>query len=182
MAFLVYSRSKEGSKSIYQTLNRNFRLAGYNLLWKLWSKYGRPLDYGWHAGEDDLLSEESGGELNSENGALLIDFTPRSTTTIGLVRIEDIYLYTYSDGKKNASWTPLMIRLRDAYYDEEFIDLKAEQKNKLIRRFKTEESDQFILEFLYLNGDSLGWNWGKNGMTNAAFIHKAARDYFRQFF
>jgi len=34
------------------------------------------------------------------------------------------------------------------------------------------------MELLYLNGDNQGWNWGRNGMTNAAFIHGPARTYF----
>jgi len=35
---------------------------------------------------------------------------------------------------------------------------------------------------LYLNGTDRGWNWGRNGMTNAAFLQNSARDYFRKYF
>ena len=27
-----------------------------------------------------------------------------------------------------------------------------------------------------------GWNWGKIGQVNATFIHKPARDYFKEWF
>jgi len=39
-----------------------------------------------------------------------------------------------------------------------------------------------FVEFLYLQGDDGGWNWGRNGSTNAAILHGEAREYFRKFF
>lgn len=42
----------------------------------------------------------------------------------------------------------------------------------------SDDTPDFV-EFLYLQGN---WNWGMNGITNAAFLRGKARAYFREFF
>ena len=76
-----------------------------------------------------------------------------------------------------------MLRLRgDVLYDEDFdSDLSLEAKSMRISKILEHEQPDFI-EFLYLNGDDKGWNWGRNGSTNAVFLQSHARQYFRQFF
>jgi hypothetical protein len=73
-----------------------------------------------------------------------------------------------------------MLELRDVYYDEEFDPpITPAQKEKILSRVEIAADRQRIVEFLYLQGP---WNWGRNGSTNAAFIHDEARNYFQQFF
>jgi len=76
-----------------------------------------------------------------------------------------------------------MLRFRDVYYEEFETQLVPAQKITILNRLPEYKADSLdFVEFLYLNGDSRSWNWGRNGMTNAAFIQGSARDYFRQFF
>jgi hypothetical protein len=67
------------------------------------------------------------------------------------------------------------------YYNEDFeTPITSSQKHEILARLPDLSPErQKIVEFLYLQG---GWNWGRNGSTNAAFIHDAARRYFQRFF
>ena len=76
--------------------------------------------------------------------------------------------------------TPLMLRIRDVHYQEYEPDITDQQKDEIIQQLPEVADDTpDYIEFLYLRGP---WNWGRNGMTTAAFLHEEARDYFRQFF
>ncbi len=75
-----------------------------------------------------------------------------------------------------------MLRLRGALDEEYEKTFAKEFKAKMISGFTDPNSDKDFVEFLYLNGNDKGWNWGKNGMTNAAFLHGESREYFRQYF
>lgn len=129
---------------------------------------------------DELIKEHTNGTGSAKTHSLVIDFHPQSNKRIGLIEINAIYAYTYADDN-DAEWTPLMLKLQDVYYEEFDKELsaieKAEKKNRVILGNERNE----IVEFLYVNGKSLGWNWGRNGMTNAAFLRKDALQYFKQF-
>ena len=179
MAFMVYER-KDGN--LIQT-GKHFRLAGYNLIYNLWDKKGRPTDQGWHMSASDLLREYTEGRGDSRTHALLIDFHPNARNRIGIIELLDIYAFTYSGAtKKDAGWTPMMLRLRDVLYEEYEKDISDQEKEQKIKILNDPGNEEDFLEFLYLNGSDKGWNWGRNDMTNAAFIHRPARDYFRNFF
>jgi len=179
MAFMVYER-KAGN--LIQT-GKHFRLAGYNLIYNLWEKRGRPTDQGWHMSADDLIREYTSGKGSSQTYALLIDFHPNARNRIGIIELLDIYAFTYSGAtRKDAGWTPLMLKLRDVLYEEFEKDISDQEKEKKIRILKDPGNAEDFVEFLYLNGSDKGWNWGRNGMTNAAFIHGPAREYFRKYF
>lgn len=76
-----------------------------------------------------------------------------------------------------------MLRLRDVFYQEYNQPLNSSQRDEILKTLPEPRPDAAdFVEFLYLNGSAHRWNWGKNGMTNAAFLHGAAREYFRQFF
>jgi hypothetical protein len=181
MAFMLYNRKEVGKKTIYKNTGESFSLAGYNLIYNAWINMGQPINKGWSISRDYLSS------LIKKEGeyAFLIDFDPTADWRIGIIEIDNIHIYTYGDKtKKIAYWSPLMLELRDIIYfeteDEEF-DIK--DKNKFLQKISTESDDtKKSVEFLYLNGTDKSWNWGKNGMTNAAFIQNEARDYFREFF
>ena len=179
MAFMFYDR-KDGN--LIQT-GEYFRLAGYNLIYHLWEKRGKPTSQGWHMSADDIIREYTKNKGNIQTKALLIDFHPNARSRIGIIELMDIYAYTYSGAtEKEAGWTPMMLRLRDVLYEEydkEISDIEKEEKIKILNEPSSEDD---FGEFLYLNGPDKGWNWGRNGMTNAAFIYGPAREFFRKYF
>jgi len=178
MPFLVYEKQDD---YLFAT-GKHFSLAGYNLIYRLWEKAGRPINQGWHMSADDLIQEHTGGKGTIDTHALLVNFHPGAKTRIELIEILDIYAYTYpGETQDTAGWKPMMLRLRDVFYEEYKHEISREEKTEKLKRLKAPVSDEDFIEFLYLNGDDKGWNWGSNGMTNAAFIHGPARQYFRQF-
>ena len=178
MAFMLFKKERGDNGVCYSNANQGYRLAGYNLLYGLWNKRNKPTECGWSVTADDLLKEHGEG-FSSGDYALVIDFDPNSRKRIGLVEIEAIHVYTYGDGSR-VDWSPLMLELRDVYYNDEFDgSLTPSQKQDILVRFELSATRKKIIEFLYLQG---GWNWGRNGSTNAAFILEDARRYFRDVF
>lgn len=112
---------------------------------------------------------------------LVIDWNPNAEDYIGLIELMDVYAYTWSYRQNEASWTPIMLSLRNVLSDgvENASETKLRLKTGLLE--PSEDESEFV-EFLYLKGGDHGWTWGMNGMTNAAFLEGAARDYFRRFF
>ena len=183
MAFLVFERSFIGDKHVLCPTGETFRLGGYNLIFQAWQKLGNPLDAGWHVSADDLVRFQTDGMHDSSSRRLIIDFDPNAKWRIGLIELLDIYAFTWSDGNGGPAWTPLMLRLRDVHYEEFDPPIDTVCKAEILRELPEPSSDTSdFVEFLYLNGPMYGWNWGKNGMTNAVFLQGAARDYFRQYF
>lgn len=185
MAFLEFKCiEKEGKRNLCDSGNK-FRLAGYNLIYKAWEKQGKPLNSGWRVSQDDLLRLHSRCQYDSSTRRLVIDYDPNSTKHIGLVELLEIYAFTWSDNGR-ATWTPLMLRLRDVLEEKYEQPFEGWQKAEILAELpdpaSTANESNESVEFLYLNGDDKGWRWGMNGMTNAAFLHGAARDYFKQFF
>lgn len=179
MAFLIFKKEIRNDKVFYVNENRNYQLGGYGLIYKLWEKQGNPVNQGWPLTVNELLNEHN-KEYSDKSHSLVIDFHPSSTNRIGLVEIEKIHVYTF--GKDSiAFWSPMMIELKDVFYEEfEEEELTQERKQKMLSNIEISVDRQRILEFLYFQGQ--GWNWGRNGNTNAAFIHDEARKYFKQFF
>lgn len=179
MAFMVYT--KQGSDLL--KTGEHFSLAGYNLIYQSWEKRGKPTDQGWHITTNDLIKEYTEGNGSIETHSFLIDFHPSARTRIGIIELLDVYAYTYSgETEKDAGWTPIMLRLRDVLYEEYENEISAAEKEVKIKKLKNPDSKEDFVEFLYLNGADKSWNWGRNGMTNAAFIHGPAREYFRKYF
>jgi hypothetical protein len=179
MAFMLFKKERSGTGMCYSDAHQGYKLAGHNLLYKLWNKRNKPVECGWSVTADDLL-EEHGEGFSSSDYALVIDFHPSAQNLIGLVEIDAIHVYTYGGGS-GASWSPIMLELRDVYYDEDFDEpLTPNRKQDILARFELSPTRKKIIEFLYLQGGV--WNWGKNGGTNAAFIHDDARRYFQRIF
>ena len=183
MAFLLFERTVVGGRPVIQPTGSTVKLAGYNLLYKAWEIHGRPVDKGWHATADELIRLHTNGAHDYATRRLIIDFDPNATWRIGIIELLDVHAYTWSDGNGGPSWTPLMLRLRDVHYEEYDPPIDQIKKAEILSNLPEQASDNpDFVEFLYLNGPSYGWNWGKNGMSNAAFLQGAARDYFRKFF
>ena len=178
MAFMLFKKERNGSKVFYTNAHQGYKLAGQQLLYKLWLKRNKPTERGWSVTADDLLREQGEG-LSGDGYALVIDFHPGATNRVGLVEIEAVHIYTYGN-ETGAFWSPLMLELRDVYYDEDFDGpLTPDRKQDILARVELAPARKKIIEFLYLQG---GWNWGRNGSTNAAFIHDGARKYFQRVF
>ena len=179
MAFLIYK--KESGKLI--ATRESYSLAGYGLVYRSWEARGKPTDQGWHVSTDDLIKAHTNGKESYDTRRLLIDFAPQDKKVIGIIELLDIHVYTYAGANPGeASWSPMMLTLRDIMYQEFDREISKEEKEQKISLLDDPEHREDFVEFLYLQGSKKGWNWGKNGMTNAAFIQKPARQYFRQHF
>ncbi|MGD0267383.1 MAG: hypothetical protein ABSD47_20930 [Candidatus Methylomirabilota bacterium] len=180
MAFLVFECVVQGGRGVLRPAGQHFQLGGYQLIYQAWDKRGRPTDQGWHVSADELIALHTNGKESYKTRRLVIDFDPRATWRIGLVELLHVYAYTYGGGKPGeAAWTPLMLRLRDVFYIER--NITPDQKTRIIAKISEPTRDDHFIEFLYLGG-ATGWNWGRNGSTNAVFIKPDAREYFQKFF
>jgi hypothetical protein len=180
MAFLIFEKEIKNGKLFCKNINEPFKLAGWGLIYNLWRVKGKPVNKGYSLTADELLKQHN-DKYSCDTHSLIIDFHPSSLERIGLVEIKHIHLYTFGqDG--NANWTPMMLELQDVYYNEDIENLTYEEKTRIIGCLEIQSDGQKIIEFLYLNGDDKSWNWGKNGMTNASFLHEGPRKYFRNFF
>lgn len=181
MAFLLYERVSENGAFTLRPTGENFRLAGYNLIFKAWEKRGRPMNEGWHISAPELVGLQTDALHSYETRRLIIDFHPSAVNRICFIELLDIYAYTYETANGGAAeWTPMMFRLRDVLYEEYDHDITSEEKRSIVSSLPDPEASEEFLEFLYLTGST--WNWGKNGSTNAVFLQKPVRDYFRAFF
>jgi hypothetical protein len=179
MAFMLFKKEFGDDGTHYVNAHQHYKLAGYNLLYKLWEKRSKPVQSGWSVTADDLLKEHGNG-FSSDDFTLVIDFDPNSQQRIGLVEIESIHVFTYGDNN-SVFWSPMMLELRDVYYEEFDEPLLPGKKSNILDRLPSlAPSRDKIVEFLYLQGAA--WSWGRNGSTNAAFIKNDARKFFQSFF
>lgn len=186
MSFMFFKKQIKNDRLYYSNGYSDFKLAGRNgLIYQTWILRDKPLG-GWTVTHDELLDtyklQYSDESYTSENYALVIDFHPGSNDRIGLIEIERIHLYTYGNADKYVYWSPMMLELRNLYYDDEIDEFSEHYKNDILGKIEVPSNRDQIVEFLYLNGDDYSWNWGRNGMTNAAFINQDARNFFRNFF
>lgn len=182
MAFLEFERFTEKGERFVRNSGQEFSLAGYNLLYKAWAKKGKPINEGWHVSVNELVLIHSDEQHDISSRLLAIDWNPNSRKEIGLIEILDVYGFTWGDDDNDALWTPLMLRGRDLHH-QHYEELSDSQKAEILSKLPEPLSNTTdFVEFLYLKGKKRGWNWGMNGMTNAAFLDGEARDYFRRFF
>ena len=174
MAFMIYRKEQRDGKLIYVNENKGYSLAGNRngLLYRLWLKKGSPAEEGWTVSADELLKEYGEG-YSAETNSLVIDYHPDASSYIGLIEIICIHLITYEDD----DFIPMMLELKDTFGISE---ITVEAKEKLKSEFEVSLDKQTFVEFLYLKFST--WNWGRNGSTNAVFLHKETRDFFRQYF
>lgn len=182
MAFLIFERIYgNGGAVVLRPTGESFRLAGYNLIYKAWEERGQPIDQGWHVSAAELIQIDSKDLQTYDTRRMVIDFHPNARRRIGLIELLDVYAYTWGDDDAGqVFWTPLMLRMRDVYYEEYESEITAQRKSEIMQQLPEpgDDTPDFV-EFLYLQHN---WNWGKNGMTNAAFLRGEARAYFREFF
>jgi hypothetical protein len=177
MAFLLFSKKRQGESLFYSNTGNSYKLAGYNLIYRLWEKRGRPVEQGWSVTADEILRQLN-PEFSENTHSLVIDFDPKSTSKIGLIEIERIHIFTYGHASQ-ADWSILMLEMRDVYYEEDCELAAPEMKAKCLQQLKIQKDRKKIFEFLYFQGN---WCFGRNGSTNAGFIHDEARHFFLPFF
>ena len=187
MTFMLFWKEKVDNKLYYVNDKDEFKLAGNRegLIYRTWIKRGKPVNEGWTVTADELIQiyaeEFNYTDYNGNVYSLIIDFHPSSEDRIGLLEIERIHIYTYGDDEY-VEWSPLMLELREVYNNSNIENFSKNLKEGLLERVEVKPDQEQIIEFLYLNGEDYTWNWGKNGRTNAVFLHKPARDFFRNFF
>lgn len=176
MTFLVYKVDADALKRT----DESFSLSGYNLLHAAWQRRDCPINQGWDVSANELISLHSDGRESYETRRFLIDFDPKSKWRIGVIELLHIYAFTHGENRE-PNFTPLMLKCRDVFYQDNYGTLTDTQKQQIMRRLRQPKHPQEFVEFLYLSG-KCPWNWGRNGRTNAAFLMKEARAYFKQFF
>lgn len=181
MSFLFYERVVDRGSAILRPTGAHFKLSGYNLIFRAWEKRGKPVDQGWHVSADELIAIHTGGAHDRQTHRLLIDFHPASRERVGLIELLDIYAFTYGNGLEGqATWTPMMFKLRTIYYEEFDELISDDEKAQRLDNLREPSTGDDFIEFLYLTGPS--WSWGRQGRCNAVFLHPPARDYFRPHF
>jgi hypothetical protein len=115
---MVYTRVSDGAGRVLCPSGESFSLAGNNLLRAAWEGQGKPLNAGWQVTADDMIRIHTRGAAGSETKALLIDFDPKALWRIGIIELLDVYAFTFGDGDGNATWSPLMLRMRDVFHEE----------------------------------------------------------------
>lgn len=179
MPFYLYEKDNINGEE-HLELQKSISLAGYNILYNLWIKQGKPLNKGWHADIGDLIQEATEKKGSLDTNTIIFDITPNRKNEINLLELLDIWAYTYEDNNK-ANWTPLMLRMRNAFYYWSDELMTQEEHTDKIKRFSPEYGED-IFEFLYLKGDEGFWNWGRVGNVNAPLLDKTARKFFKKFF
>lgn len=179
MAFYLFKKENEKN---YRRIGE-IKLAGRKAIYNLWLKKGSPLDNGWLITQDDLLKEVTSNNEHFNDFRIIIDFYPSSKDRIELIEILEIYPYTYGNVEGSASWSVLMLRVRDFWKTYHGKKIELSERDKLLENITCDKSyEGDIFEFLYLQGEENGWVPGRVGFVNAAFIHKPARDYFKKWF
>lgn len=180
MPVFLYQRLVNNRKRYLRQI-RQVSLAGSGLIRGLWAKRGKPTNAGWNITSPEMVDHLLGSHGAVEAHEIIIDAAPSVQSLVDLVRVVDIHVYTYGDGAGSASWSNLMLRVKDACWEEGIEDPSRKGAIKQCFEEPAEYGDD-ILTFLYLHGDEKSWNWGRIGQMNGAFIHKAAREYFKPFF
>lgn len=124
--------------------------------------------YPWHISVTEALDELGWG-----CDALIVDLKPNAKSNVSLYQILNVY------GHSDASWTPILLHLREL-----LVDASAKKYSKKKFNIPGLEEMDSIFTFLYLqggieNGKIKGtWNFPRPSSTNSALLWPAATDYF----
>ena len=180
MPVYLYKKIKKDEEESFLQVKK-INLAGYNAVFKLWEKKGKPLERGWNITKEELIEYALGKEGEVDMHSALIEITPSRKNEINLLEVLDIYLYTYREKKtEKAGWSNLMLRLGEIFGT----DLESEEdKARLTKEFPFKRwPEENVYTFLYLKGEEGSWNWSRRGQMNGALIFKEAAAYFKEFF
>ncbi len=127
----------------------------------------------WHLSGGQLL--EALGWLPSAQHRLIVDLKPNVPNNVSLYRVLRVW------GHSSACWTPVALRLQPL-----FVDRRTADPNRFKKLFKFPALDEpLVHEFLYLQGGFRRqpkkrneWQWGRNGLVNAALLWPDALSFF----
>ena len=115
-AFLYERSTTDGKRLLNQS--RQISLAGFGALHSLWSSKGKPIDTGWHITAADLVAYAISPNGNVSDHEIIIDAAPSVKSLVDLVQVVDIHVYTYGNDAGGASWSNLMLRVKDVCWAE----------------------------------------------------------------
>lgn len=169
MSFLICK--KEGNK--YEQVSKLVVAGSANgIIKKLWEDKGCPRG-GWRISVNEILNKKN-YEIGSHE--FIIDFHPNEGEYASLLKVENIYLWSYFNESDNSHfWTIMMIEMIDLENNAKITQKKDPLKFSLKGK---PDSKRKIYTFLYLQSN---WNWGRNGSTNGALIYPDAKKYFLQY-
>lgn len=181
MALYLYKQNRSINISPLEIVDE-VSLAGHNVIYNQWKKKGEPRNEGWQINSNDLENELQNLVDADYRSLVLIDYDPSGKEEVVLLQVKDIYAYTYaSKDTGEVWWTPIMLRMQKVFGRELQNELSDKQRKDLISNFNAEYQEE-VIEFLYLQGEKRGWNWGMVGRVNGALIPPEAREYFLPFF
>ena len=115
MPAYLYKKFKINGNDFYSQIKK-IPLAGFNAIFNLWEKKGKPLNRGWRIAKEELIAYALGNEEELNMYSVIIDVTPSRKTEVNLLELLDIYVYTYGDKKgEKAQWSNLMLRTREIF-------------------------------------------------------------------
>lgn len=129
-------------------------LAGYNFIYSIWKNLGKPLD-GWVA-QKYFIKKELKHQFNSNN-----DLNILIPTTNYQFYLEELWGWTYGSDAK-VDWSPLLFVGREIRQIEDRI----------------ESTEDYLYQFMYLQGDDAGWIFGAGGPNTSPLLSKQSFDWF----
>lgn len=182
MAIYLFEKRTLDSGSSYKMISE-VPIAGHNLIYNTWLNKGKPINAGWEITENDILENFKNAASVNSCPALIIDFDPKGKEEITLLEMVHIYAYTYADKTtEEIWWTPILPKMYEIKPKKHFSKCKSPRERKaIISEFESTGYGNEIVEFLYLQGEKHGWNWGMVGRVNGALIYSDARKYFKPY-
>ena len=153
---------------LYERLSTNriisrinpFKMAAYNFIYQTWDSQGRPHN-GWVA-RDSLIDRVIWNHYNIPNPFIL-----NRTMNYSYI-ISEIWGWTYFDNTI-VTWTPILLVGKE-------IELLNEQNNE----YEYLIQDSYCYQFMYLQGDNGGWQWGAGGPSNSPLLFDDTFAWFKR--
>jgi hypothetical protein len=162
MTFHIFECEQNDGRDVLRLTDQEFRLAGYNLLYRAWVARGKPIGQGWQVSADELIAIQTGGEESYATRRMIIDFHPSNMKRVALVELQGIFLFNWAgEIHGSVNWTPMMLRLREVSDEWTDAPMSAEKRRERMTRLEIDAYGAEFIEFLYLQGDDGGWNWAE---------------------
>lgn len=155
---------------------KEISLGGRQIIYRNWienkNKFGE-----WKISPQELLNKIDKNSYSTSEYTILIDGKPNSETELEFFEIDDICVYTFkNEYEVKADWSLLLLKCQLIFcsQDKSLIDKIRETKSFSPQDVKPTP----VRTFLYLRGCDAGWNWGRLGQMNGAWLYPDALKYF----
>jgi len=178
MPAYIYGKAKL-SEGFQYTRRSYVPIAGHNVIYNLWQKKGYREKTGWKITSEELIQDILKSNDDVTKYSVIIDSAPSLKAIVDLKEIHDIHLYTYVDEKtEKVDWSVICLRVKDIFYMDRLDNTK---KRVFTEKFiSNKQNEDMVYSFLYIHGDKRGWNWGRLGQMNGAWLYSDARKYFQK--